>query len=57
MIQLTNEQMQSMYGKIITPTAMLGYLAVAAGVAAILKILTSSRGRVSIPGINVSWGD
>lgn len=38
-----------------TSTILL-YVAVAAGVAAIYKVLTSGRGRVSIPGIEVTWG-
>ena len=37
-------------------TTVLVYIAVAAGVAAIYKILTSSRGRVSIPGVEMTWG-
>jgi len=37
-------------------SSLLLYVAVAAGVAAILKILTSTRGRVSIPGIQTTWG-
>jgi hypothetical protein len=37
-------------------TTVLVYIAVAAGVAAIFKILTSSRGRVSIPGVEMTWG-
>ena len=37
-------------------TTVLVYFAVAAGVAAIFKILTSSRGRVSIPGVEMTWG-
>lgn len=41
----------------MTTTALLGYLAIAAGVAAIVKIITSARGRVSVPGINISWGN
>lgn len=35
---------------------MLTYVAVAAGIVAIIKILTSKRGRISIPGIKISWG-
>ncbi len=34
----------------------LGIIALLAGLAAIFKLLTSGRGRVSIPGINISWG-
>ena len=37
-------------------TTVLVYIAVAAGVAAIFKILTSSRGRVSIPGVEMTRG-
>ena len=37
-------------------TTLLLYVAVAAGVAAIFKILTSSRGRVNIPGVQMTWG-
>jgi hypothetical protein len=37
-------------------SSLILYVAVAAGVAAILKILTSSRGRVSIPGVQMTWG-
>ena len=40
----------------MTTSALLLYVAVAAGVAAIYKVLTSGRGRVSIPGIEVTWG-
>lgn len=57
MIQLSNEQLKVMHGAVITTSALLGYLAVAAGIAAILKILTSSKGRVQIPGINITWGN
>lgn len=38
-----------------TSTILL-YVAVAAGVAAIYKVLTSGRGRVSIPGVELTWG-
>lgn len=57
MIQLSNEQLSKMHGRVITASAALGYLAIAAGIAAIVKILTSSRGRVQIPGINITWGN
>lgn len=40
----------------MTTSAILLYVAVAAGIAAIYKVLTSGRGRVSIPGIEVTWG-
>ncbi len=38
-------------------SAVLLWVAVAAGIAAIWKLLTAGRGRVSIPGINISWGE
>lgn len=57
MFQLSHEQMEKMHGQVLTTSALLGYLAVAAGVAAIFKILTSSRGRVQIPGIHITWGN
>lgn len=56
MIQLSDEQLRKMNGKVIAATTLLGYVAVAAGCAAILKILTSTRGRFSAGGINLSWG-
>ena len=56
MIQLSDEQLKLMQGKVISATALIGYVAVVAGCAAILKILTSTRGRVSIGGLNITWG-
>lgn len=56
MYELSDEQLRFMYGKVITATSVLTYVAIAAGCAAIIKILTSSKGRVSVPGINISWG-
>lgn len=56
MIVLQEQEMKQMYGQVLTTSAILGYLAIAAGAAAIYKIITSSRGRVSIPGVNISWG-
>ena len=56
MIQLSDEQLKRMNGKVIAATTLLGYVAVVAGCAAILKILTSTRGRVSVGGINITWG-
>lgn len=57
MIPLTEKEMKLMKGGIVTATTLLGYVAVAAGVAAIIKIVTSSRGKISIPGINIQWGN
>ncbi len=38
-------------------STILVYVAIAAGVAAIYKVLTSGRGRVSIPGVELTWGN
>jgi len=40
----------------MTVGSLLGYLAIIAGIAAVLKVLTSGRGKVSIPGIDITWG-
>lgn len=39
----------------VTLTGVLLYVAVAAGVSAIIKVLTSGKGRVKIPGITMEW--
>lgn len=57
MRELTSEELQStMGGEPISISVLLAYLALAAGTAAIIKLLTSSRGKVKIPGIDISWG-
>jgi hypothetical protein len=40
----------------MTVSTVLLYVAVAAGVAAVYKVLTSGRGRVSLPGVEMTWG-
>lgn len=40
----------------MTTSSILLFVAIAAGIAAIFKLLTSGRGRVSIPGIEMTWG-
>ncbi len=40
----------------ITTTAMLTYVAVGAGIAAIIKILFSASGKVQFPGFSAQWG-
>jgi len=40
----------------MTTTSLLLYVAIVAGIAAIFKLLTSGRGRLSIPGIEMTWG-
>jgi hypothetical protein len=40
----------------MTTSTILMYVAICAGIAAIYKLLTSGRGRVSIPGIEMTWG-
>lgn len=34
----------------------MGYLAAAAGIAGIVKIFMSRRGRLKLPGITFNWG-
>jgi hypothetical protein len=36
---------------------MLTYIVIGAGVVAVIKILLSRRGRVSIPGVHITWGN
>jgi len=40
----------------MTTSSLLLYVAIVAGIAAIYKLFTSGRGRVSIPGIEMTWG-
>ncbi|MEI7668387.1 MAG: hypothetical protein WCI62_05295 [Erysipelotrichaceae bacterium] len=40
----------------MTTSSLLLYVAIVAGIAAIFKLLTSGRGRLSIPGIDMTWG-
>ena len=57
MLILQDHELLEMHGKAVTATALLTYLAIVAGAAAILKILTSSKGRVTLPGGFIfSWG-
>ena len=56
MYVLQDYELMEMNGKAITASALLTYVAIVAGCAAILKILTSSKGRLTIPGISFSWG-
>lgn len=41
----------------ITTSTALSIVIISAGIAAIFKILFSSSGRLSIPGITASWGN
>lgn len=56
MFLLSEKEMKSMSGSVVSTAAILGYVAVAAGIAAIVKIITSSKGKVSVPGVNITWG-
>jgi hypothetical protein len=40
----------------ITTSAALGYVAIAAGIAAVIKILFSGSGRLRLPGFTAQWG-
>ncbi len=35
---------------------MLTYVAIGAGIVAIVKIFFSSRGRIKVPGVSIGWG-
>lgn len=56
MSQLTIVEMKEVIGREpITLTGALLYVAVAAGITAIIKMMTSGRGRVKLPGIQLEW--
>lgn len=56
MKHLSQQEMSSIKGReAITLTGVLLYVAVGAGVSAIIKVLTSGKGRVKIPGISMEW--
>ena len=56
MRQLSKEEMKEIVGREpITLSGALLYVAIAAGVTAIIKMLTSGRGRVKLPGIQLEW--
>lgn len=56
MRQLTTAEMRQIVGREpITLTGALLYVAVAAGITAIIKMMTSGRGRVKLPGIQLEW--
>lgn len=40
----------------ITTSVALGYVAIAAGIAAVIKILFSGSGRLALPGFTAQWG-
>lgn len=42
--------------KMITTSVALGYVAIAAGIAAVFKILFSGSGRIKLPGFTAQWG-
>ncbi|MEA5026198.1 hypothetical protein SDC9_90733 [bioreactor metagenome] len=39
----------------MTTATLITYVVIAAGVAAIIKVLSSGRGKVDIPGISIQW--
>ncbi|MBQ9988071.1 MAG: hypothetical protein IJP28_06815 [Erysipelotrichales bacterium] len=56
MRELSLQEMSSIKGReAVTLTGVLLYVAVGAGVSAIIKVLTSGKGRVKIPGISMEW--
>ena len=56
MLVLSDYELQKVHGKAITAAAIIGYVMVAAAVAGIIKILTSSKGRVSLGSFTMTWG-
>ena len=56
MLVLSDQELRCVHGKAITAAAIIGYVVVAAAVAGIIKILTSSKGRISTSFITMSWG-
>jgi hypothetical protein len=53
-------QLFQMIGKevtMITTSTALSIVIISAGIAAIFKILFSSTGRLTIPGLNATWGN
>lgn len=56
MRHMTIDEMSLIQGKEpVTLTGALLYVAIAAGITAIIKILTSGQGRVRLPGIQMEW--
>lgn len=49
-------QIRKVGGHFMATSTILVYVAIAAGVAAIYKVITSGRGRVSLPGVELTWG-
>jgi len=39
----------------MTTATIVTYVVIAAAIAAIIKVLSSGRGRVEIPGISIQW--
>ncbi len=56
-MELTRKEYENLYGRAVTATSILLYLAIVAIGAGIVKILTSKRGKVSYGGIQISWGN
>lgn len=56
MHEMTMDEMRNVKGRDpVTLTGIMLYVAVAAGVSAIIKVLTSGKGRVKLPGISMEW--
>ena len=54
---LSDNECSKLVGGAITAGALILYLAVAAVAAGIIKVLSSKRGRVSLGGLQIHWGD
>lgn len=56
-MELKNEVCSEMYGQGITPAMIILGLVVTAGIAAIIKMISSSRGKVKFFDITFQWGN
>lgn len=58
-MELDAQQMKQMYGKASRPDGaqILMFLILAAGLTGVIKILFSSRGKISFFGITIQWGN
>ncbi len=56
-MELSRQQCLELYGRGLTASSLILYLALAALGAGIIKILCSKRGKVSFAGLHLSWGN
>jgi len=56
MVQLDQAVSSKLYGQAITASTLMLILVLTAGVVAVIKMLTSSRGKVKIGDLTFQWG-